>query len=87
MEDTFTFWKNNNYNLRSDIHLASRNMRRSLSESGTASNIGPKIWHLLPDKLKIGSPLEDLKKKKEMETNKLPTLRLIYHYLTFDCQN
>ena len=47
----FHFQGNQNYNLRSDIHLASRNIITTLFVKETLSNLGAKIWLLLPEKL------------------------------------
>ena len=43
MRKIFHFQKNENYNLRSCAHLASRNMRTTLFRKETVSNLGAKI--------------------------------------------
>ena len=63
MRDIFHFQKNENYNLRSGIHLASRNMRTTLFGKETVSNLGAKIWPLLPEELKNASSLQVFKNK------------------------
>ena len=55
MREILHFQENENYNLRSGTHLASRNM--------TVSNLGAKIWPLLPEELKNGSSLPVFKNK------------------------
>ena len=55
MREIFHFQENENYNLRSDTYLASRNMRTTLFGKETVSNLGDKIWPLLPEKLKNAS--------------------------------
>ena len=45
--EMFHFQGNENYNLRSGTHLASRNMRTTLLRKETVSNVGAKIWPLL----------------------------------------
>ena len=53
--DIFHFQENENYNLRSGTHLASRNMRTTLFGKETVSNLGTKICPLLPEELKNSS--------------------------------
>ena len=55
------FQENENYNLRSGTHLASRNMRITLFGKGMVSNLGAKIWLLLPEELKNSSSLQVFK--------------------------
>ena len=55
------FQENENYNLRSSTHLASRNMRITLFGKGMVSNLGGKIWLLLPEELKNSSSLQVFK--------------------------
>ena len=73
MKDIFTFQENGNYNLRSGIHLASRNIRTTLPGTETVSNLGPNIWPMLPDELIFARRTSSLQvfKNKKMETNKL----------------
>ena len=52
MRGIFHFQKNEDYSLRSGTHLASRNMTTTLFEKETVSNLGHKIWPLLPEELK-----------------------------------
>ena len=52
-----------NVSLRSGIHLASRNMTTTLFGTETVSNVGAKIWPLLPDQLKSALSLEVFKSK------------------------
>ena len=52
MRDIFHFQENENYNLRSGTHLASRKMATTLFEKETASNLEAKILLLLPEELK-----------------------------------
>ena len=49
------FQENENYNLRSGTHLASRNMRIKLFGKVMVSNLGAKIWLLLPEELNASS--------------------------------
>ena len=61
MRDIFHFQENDNFNSRSGTHLASRNMRRTLFGKETVSNLGGKIWSLLPEELKKSSSLQVFK--------------------------
>ena len=49
IRDIFHFQKNEDYNLRSGTHLASRNKKTILFGKETVSNLGAKIWTLLPE--------------------------------------
>ena len=73
MRDIFHFQENENYNLRSGTHLASRNMRTTLFGKETVSNLGAKIWSLLPEELKNASFLQVFKNKlKEWKPTSCP---------------
>ena len=73
MRDIFHFQENGNYNLRSGTHLASRNTKITLFGKETVSNIGTKIWSLLPDILKNSSSLQVFKNKlKEWKPTRCP---------------
>ena len=63
IRDIFHFQKNEDYNLRSGTHLASRNMKTTLFGKETVSNLGAKIWTLLPEEFKNASSLQVFKKK------------------------
>ena len=58
LQTFFSFQENNNYNLRSRIHISLRNMRATSFETDTVSKLGAKIWSLLPEKLKSASSLQ-----------------------------
>ena len=61
MRDIFHFQENENYNVSSRTHLASRNMRTTLFGKETVSNLGAKIWSLLPEEPKNSSSLQVFK--------------------------
>ena len=63
MRDIFHFQKIENYILRSDTHLACRNITTTLFAKETVSNLGAKIWPLLPEQLKNASSLQVFKNK------------------------
>ena len=63
MRKIFHFQENENCNLRSGTHLASRNMRATLFGKETVSNLGAKIWPLLLEELKNASSLQIFKNK------------------------
>ena len=52
MRDIYHFQENENYSLRSGSRLSSRNMRTKLFGKEMVSNLGAKIWLLLPEELK-----------------------------------
>ena len=58
MRDIFHFQENENYNLWSGTHLAFRNMRTILFGKEMVSDLGAKIWPLLPEELKNASSLQ-----------------------------
>ena len=60
MNEVFNFQENENYNLRSGIHVASRNMHTAHFGADTISSLGPKLWKLIPDKIKHASTLSAL---------------------------
>ena len=57
MNEIFNFQENERRNLRSGIHLASRNMHTAHFGTKTISSLGPKLWKLIPDKIKHASIL------------------------------
>ena len=63
IREIFQFQGNENYNLRSGTHLASRNMRTTWFGKEAVSNLGAKIWPLLPEELKNGPSLQVFKNK------------------------
>ena len=60
MNEVFNFQENESYNLRSDIHLVSRNMHTAHFGADTISSLGPKLGKLIPDKIKHTSTLSAL---------------------------
>ena len=60
MNEVFKFQENESYNLRSDIHLVSRNMHTAHFGADTISGLGPKLGKLIPDKIKHTSTLSAL---------------------------
>ena len=63
MNEVFNFQENESYNLRSGIHLASRNTHTAHFGTDTISSLGPKLWKLIPDKIKHASTLSAFKAK------------------------
>ena len=57
MNEVFNFQENVRYNLRRGTHLASRNMHTAHFGTGAISSLGPKLWKLIPDKIKHISTL------------------------------
>ena len=61
MNEAFNFQENKRYNLRSGIHLATRNMHSAHFGTDTISSFGLKLWKLVPDQIKHASTLLALK--------------------------
>ena len=57
MKEVFIFQENENYNLRSGTHLMNRNIHTAHFGTDTITNLGPKIWKLVPDEIKNASSL------------------------------
>ena len=82
MKEIFHFQENENCTLRSGTHLASRNMR-ALFGKETVSNLGAKIWPLLPEEFKSASSLQVFKNKlKEWKPTSCPC-RLCKTYIQY----
>ena len=63
MKEIFIFHENPTYNLRSGNHLTRRNIRTTHYGIETISNLGAKIWDLLPEETKNASSLSIFKTK------------------------
>ena len=61
INEVFNFQENEGYNLRSGIHLPSRNMHTAHFRTDTISSLGPKLWKLITDKIKHASTLSAFK--------------------------
>ena len=57
MKEVFIFQENENYNLRSGTHLTNRNIHAVHFGTDTITNLGPKIWKLVPDEIRNASSL------------------------------
>ena len=51
MNEVFNLKKSENYNLRSGIHLPSRNMHTAHFGTDTISSSRPNLWKLISDKI------------------------------------
>ena len=63
MKEIFIFHESLTYNLRSGNHLTRRNIRTTHYGIETISNLGAKIWDLLPEEIKNASSLSVFKTK------------------------
>ena len=73
MNEVFNFQESGSYNLRSGIHLASRNTPTAHFGTDTISSLGPKLWKLIPDKIKHAPILTVFKAEiKSWTTNNFP---------------
>ena len=55
MKEIFVFQENETYNLRSGNHLARKNIRTTQYGIESVSNLGAKLWNLLPREIKNSS--------------------------------
>ena len=72
MNEIFNFQEKGRYNLRSGAYLASRNMHTAHFGTDTISSLGPKLWKLIPDKIKHTSTLSAFKAKIKSSTINCP---------------
>ena len=52
MNEIFTFVENNNYNLRSGMHLSRVNVHSTQYDTESVDYLGAKIWDLVPVHMK-----------------------------------
>ena len=52
MKAVFIFQENENYNLKSGTHPMNRNIHTAHFGTDTITNLGRKIWKLVPDEIK-----------------------------------
>ena len=73
MADIFQFENDSTYNLRSVQKLKRRNLHTTSFGIESISNLGAKIWNLLPDYIKTLQSLSEFKTKiKTWSTDKCP---------------
>ena len=93
MKEIFIFHEDPTYNLRSGNHLVQRNIRPTHYGIKTISNLGAKIWDLLPEEIKNGSSLSVFKTKikkwitKNAHANFVKILALFEFIRNPDLQN
>ena len=63
MKEIFIFQENPTYNLRSGNYLTRRNIQTTHYGIDTISNLGAKIWDLLPEEIKNTSSMSIFKTK------------------------
>ena len=79
MKEIFIFHENPTYNLRSGNHLTRRNIRTTYYGIKTISNLGAKIWDLLPEEIKILLLCPFLKPKSRNESPKNARANFVRH--------
>ena len=73
MNEVFIFQGNQSSNIRSGTHLAGRSMHIAHFGTDTISSLAPKLWKLIPDKIKDASTLSASKAKiKSWTINNCP---------------
>ena len=71
--ESFSFSGNNKYNLRKGIHLSRPIFHMTHYRTESITNLGAKIWQLVPQNIKEANPLSSFKSKVEKwNTKKLP---------------
>ena len=63
MKEVFVFPENENYDLRSGAHLPNSNMHTAHFGSDTITNLGLKLWKLVPNEIRNASPLSVFKSR------------------------
>ena len=63
MNKVFNFQDNESYNIMSGIHLAGKKMQIAHFGTNAISTLEPKLWKLIPDKIKHASILSAFKAK------------------------
>ena len=76
MNEVFNFQESESYNLRSGIYLASRNTHTAHFGTDTISSLGPKLWKLIPDKIKHAPTITVFKPEIKSWTTKNCPCRL-----------
>ena len=69
MKEMFVFQENETYNLRSGNHLARKIIRTTQYGIESISNLGAKLWNLLPREIKNSSSLTVFKNKIRLLKN------------------
>ena len=63
MKEIFVFQQNETYNLRSGNYSARKNIRTTQYGNNSVSNLGVKLWNLIPGEIKNRSSLTVCKNK------------------------
>ena len=63
MNEIFEFFESLVYELRSDVHLPSRNSRTVFFGTKSIINLGTKLWNMVPENIKSSESLNVFKSK------------------------
>ena len=83
MKEIFIFHESLTYNLRTGNHLTRRNIRTTHYGIETISNLGAKIWDLLPEEIKNASSLSVFKTKIKKWIPKKCPCKLCQTYIKY----
>ena len=73
MKQVFISQENENNNLRGGTHLTNTNIHTAHFRPETITNLGPKLWKLVPDEIKNASSLSVFKSRiKTWTTDNCP---------------
>ena len=81
MKEIFVFQENETYNLRSGNQLARINIQTMQYVIESASNLGAKLWNLLPGEIKIGSSLTVFRNKVKIRIPEKCPYKLCQTYI------
>ena len=63
MNEIFQFFGNSVYELRSGVHLSTRNSRAVFFGTESIINLGEKLWNMVPENIKSSESLSVFKTK------------------------
>ena len=79
LKEILVFQKNETYNLRSGNHLARKTIRTTQYGIENVSNLGAKLWNLLPGEIRNSSSMTVFKNKIRNELLKNVHGRFVRH--------
>ena len=79
LKEILVFQKNETYNLRSGNHLARKTIRTKQYGIENVSNLGAKLWNLLPGEIRNSSSMTVFKNKIRNELLKNVHARFVRH--------
>ena len=81
MKEIFVFQENETYNLRSGNHIVRKNIRTIQYRIESDSNLGAKLWNLLPREIKNSSSITVFKNKIRKWTHEKCPCKFCHTYI------